>query len=56
MILPHCNYESKINKVESFFFSKVSRGKYNRKPDDTTIGVIKEWAEYEHLTTSKYAL
>ena len=32
------------------------RGKYNRKPDDTTIGVIKEWAEYEHLTTSKYAL
>lgn len=32
------------------------RSKYNKKPDDTTIAVIKEWASYEKLTISQYAL
>lgn len=32
------------------------RAKYNRKPDDTTISVIKEWANYEMLGISSYAL
>lgn len=32
------------------------RAKYNRKPDDTTISVIKEWVNYEMLGISKYAL
>lgn len=32
------------------------RAKYNKKPDDTTISVIKEWATYEKLTISQYSL
>lgn len=32
------------------------RAKYNKKPNDTTISVIKEWADYEKLTISQYAL
>lgn len=32
------------------------RAKYNRKPDDTTLSVIKEWATYEKLSISNYAL
>lgn len=31
------------------------RGKYNRKPDDTTMNVIKDWAYDEVLNISKYA-
>jgi len=32
------------------------RAKYNKKPDDTTISVIKEWANNQVLTISQYAL
>lgn len=32
------------------------RGKYNRKPNDTTIEVIKEWASREYVGVSSYAI
>lgn len=32
------------------------RGKYNRKPDDTTMNIIKDWAYDEVLNISKYAI
>lgn len=32
------------------------RGKYNRKPDDTSISIIYEWAYQNNLTITKYAL
>ena len=32
------------------------RAKYNKKPDDTTMSVIREWSSYEMLGLSSYAL
>lgn len=32
------------------------RAKFNKKPDDVTINVIKDWAEVERLQMAKYAL
>jgi hypothetical protein len=32
------------------------RGRYNRKPSDTVINVIKEWANHEFLGISTYAI
>lgn len=32
------------------------RGKYNKKPGDTTLTIIKDWASFELLTISNYAI
>jgi hypothetical protein len=50
-------FTQRMATIELRGFNLVQiRGKYNRKPDDVTLSIIKDWARGELLTISSYAI